>query len=333
MWQQIKQRRVAVAVTTAIIVIAIVLIIVGYWFDVPGFNGYTQVSIIRTLSGPTSGTVTRTEVFQPGKTVWDWLQLLIIPAVLALGGYLFTFTISRNERKAADRHNQTEREIAQDNQREAALKEYFEKISELILHENLRHSDPDAEVQKIARVWTLTALRQLDAHRKRSLLQFLYESDLLEKDEYIVDLDGADLSGADLSRVNLHEANLHFANLSRADLQFTKLHEANLSGADLSEAILIGADLNGADLSGADLSGAILIQTDLSGANLHGTKLNGANLIGASLIGTSLIGTSLINADLTGANLKGAFGVTVEELEKLANSLPGTIMPDGSKHP
>jgi predicted lysophospholipase L1 biosynthesis ABC-type transport system permease subunit len=39
-----------------------------------------------------------------GKTLWDWLQLLIIPVVLALGGYLFTFTINRNERKAADRH-------------------------------------------------------------------------------------------------------------------------------------------------------------------------------------------------------------------------------------
>lgn len=55
--------------------------------------------------------------------------------MLAAGGYLFTFTISRNERKAADRRNQTEREIAQDNQREAAVQEYIDKISELLLHE------------------------------------------------------------------------------------------------------------------------------------------------------------------------------------------------------
>ena len=40
-----------------------------------------------------------------GKTLWDWLQLLIIPLVIAAGGYLFTFSISKNERKAADRHN------------------------------------------------------------------------------------------------------------------------------------------------------------------------------------------------------------------------------------
>jgi hypothetical protein len=84
-WQQIKKHRVAIGVTTAIIVVAVALIIVGYWFDVTGFNGYTQVSIIRTLSGPTAGTVTRTEAYQPGKTLWDWLQLLIVPIVLALG--------------------------------------------------------------------------------------------------------------------------------------------------------------------------------------------------------------------------------------------------------
>ena len=83
-WQKIRQRWVAIAVTTAIVV-GIAVIIVGYQFDVTGFNGYTQVSTIRTLSGPTAGTVTRTETNQPGKTLWDLMQLLIIPVVLVCG--------------------------------------------------------------------------------------------------------------------------------------------------------------------------------------------------------------------------------------------------------
>src|SRR5260221_9101022 len=72
-WQQIKKHRVAIVVTTAIMVVAVALIIVGYWFDATGFNGYTQVSIIRTLSGPTAGTITKTETYQPGKTHWGLL--------------------------------------------------------------------------------------------------------------------------------------------------------------------------------------------------------------------------------------------------------------------
>jgi ABC-type multidrug transport system fused ATPase/permease subunit len=82
-----------------------------------------------------------------GKTFWDWLQLLIIPAVLAVGGYLFNYTTSRNEQA-----------IASDNQSEAAMKEYFDKMSELLLHEKLRVSGKDDEVRMIARVLTLTVL-------------------------------------------------------------------------------------------------------------------------------------------------------------------------------
>src|SRR5712692_8753540 len=110
-WQKIRQRWVAIAVTTAIVV-GIAVIIVGYQFDVTGFNGFTQVSTIRTLSGPTAGTVTRTEAYQPGKTLWDWLQLLVIPLVLAVGGYLFNLTVNRNEQKSTQLRDQTEREIA-----------------------------------------------------------------------------------------------------------------------------------------------------------------------------------------------------------------------------
>src|SRR5258708_25361959 len=87
-WKKIKQCRVAIKVTIAIVVVAVALIIV-YRFDWAGFNGYTQVSTIHTISGPTAGTVTRTELYQPGKTLWDWMQLLFIPVVLAVAGFWF----------------------------------------------------------------------------------------------------------------------------------------------------------------------------------------------------------------------------------------------------
>src|SRR6266567_3847734 len=57
-----------------------------------------------------------------GKTLWDFLQLLIIPAVLAGAGYIINLTISRGEQAATEQRAKTEREIAQDNQRETTLK-------------------------------------------------------------------------------------------------------------------------------------------------------------------------------------------------------------------
>jgi Pentapeptide repeats (8 copies) len=264
-WKRIKQRRVVITVTAAIIVVAVVLIIIGYSFDWAGFNGYTQVSTVHTLTGPMAGTVTRTETYQPGKFLWDWLQLLIIPVVLAIGGYLFSFTTSNNERRAADQRNQTEREIAQDNQHETVLQEYIDKISELLLHEKLRESQPEDEVRTIARVRTLAALHRLDTLRKRNVLQFLLESKLIYGKKSIVDLDGADLSLANLREAFLNNANLSGANLSQADLSHAGLRSADLRHANLSD-----ANLREAKLGDADLSGAKLIKADLQSADLRG---------------------------------------------------------------
>src|SRR5437667_5380957 len=81
------------------------------------------------------------------KTLYDWMQLLFIPVVLAVAGFWFNHRERKaaelrveTERKAADRHNQTEHDIASDNQREAALQEYIDKMSELLLEKHLRES-------------------------------------------------------------------------------------------------------------------------------------------------------------------------------------------------
>ena len=235
-----------------------------------------------------------------GKTFWDWLQLLIIPAVLAVGGYLFNYTTSRNEQKTTQLRDQTERDISSDNQREAALQAYIDNMSELLLEKNLRKSGEDDEVRKIARVRTLTVLPRLDGLRKRSVLNFLYESGLIDKGKRIVDLSGADLSGADL-------------------------RGADLRGAILDLAKLSGVYLDGAYLSGAYLSGAILDGAYLSGAILIGAELSRANLAGADLTGADLRGAYLNRADLRGA-------IVTEEQLKQAKLLKGATMPDGKKH-
>jgi len=109
-WQQIKQHRVAIGVVAIVLVVVIVFIIIGYLFDWTGFNGYNKVTITHTIRGTNAGTVTKTEEYQPGKGLWDWLQLLIIPAVLAVAGYVINLTISRGEQEATEQRAQSERE-------------------------------------------------------------------------------------------------------------------------------------------------------------------------------------------------------------------------------
>ena len=113
-------------------------------------------------------------------------------------------------------------------------------MGNLVLDEGLLTSQEDEEVRTLARARTLTILGQLDGARKRSVVQFLYESQLIQKDKPIVSLSGADLTDADLSGADLRGADLRVAALRRANL---------------SRAVLFDVDLSHARLRGADLSG------------------------------------------------------------------------------
>ena len=95
----------------------------------------------------------------------------------------------------------------------------------------MRESTEDDEVFKIARVRTLTVLPRLDANRKRSVLQFLHESDLINGDKRTINLWEANLTGANLAGANLWLANLTQADLTQADLRQVDLSGANLTGA------------------------------------------------------------------------------------------------------
>jgi MFS family permease len=68
-----------------------------------------------------------------GKTVWDWLQLLIIPLVLALAALFFNQANSRTERQIAMQRYEQDQQIALDKQREDLLQTYLDRMSELLL--------------------------------------------------------------------------------------------------------------------------------------------------------------------------------------------------------
>jgi len=235
------------------------------------------------------------------KRGWEYLQLLgtlAIPVVIALGTLWFT------EQRAQDE----------------ALQGYLDQMSMLLL-EDLR-SD---KVQVAMRARTLTVLESLDDSRKKWVIRFLDEANLVQTlytdagnpRKPVVSLEGADLSGADLSDADLSGAKLMDANLSGATLSYVVFHGTDLFDADLPDATMFRSQLSGADLSYADLSDANLKQANLGG------------------IGADLGGACLYKTDLRGADLEGASGITNEKLaERVSGSkfLEGATMPNGQKY-
>lgn len=277
------------------------------------------------------------------KTLWDWMELLIIPAVLAGGAILLNRSERALERKIAEDRAKLERDLAADRQQETALQTYFDRMSELLLKEKLQTTEK-TEVRDVARTRTLSIMRGLDTKRNNLILQFLYEAKLITDENSIfirarmdeMDLQDtklvhANLQGAHLHKANLRNANLAYANLRNAYMKSANLQSTNLKQSNFQSAHLWKANLKKANLVVADFRLASLVDANLSDANLNRANLQGTDLRDANLQGANLRYTNLQDANLEGANLNAVRNITDEQLV-LVKSLKGTTMPDGTKH-
>lgn len=216
------------------------------------------------------------------RTLWSWLDLVIVPLSLALAAVLLN-------RAAATRDRQI-----------AAEREFYALLGPLL---------PKQASLAAMRVFVLSTVRLLDARGRGRVLQALYEGGLINGMTPVVDLRSAELQRANLSGMNLSGANLGGADLTGADLSNT-----NLTGAFLGEtrlvracspsgrAILADATIQGADLTEAKLARAELSRATLESATLVGTDLRGANLSGV----TTVESVSFVAVDLRGARFNGA---------------------------
>jgi len=215
-----------------------------------------------------------------GKTVWDWMQLFVVPLVLTVLGLSFAIVQQRlaNEQEAA-----RQQAIEEQRAHNATTQAYLDVMRQLLLDKGLATSNPGDKVSALASAQTLSTLKSLDEEHNQIIMTFLRESGLLSglpgQEEVSVlrldrrELNGVDLGESDLGALNLRftrlrNADLHNANFAIANLSFADLHNANLKETDLRDAALLFANLDGAYLAGADLSGARLRGADLSGANL-----------------------------------------------------------------
>jgi len=296
--------------------------------------------------------------FVAKKSLWDFLDLLIVPLALAIIGLGFTA-------QQQARQTQIEEQRAQN----AALQAYLDQMNPLILEKGLLDSEEGDTVFTLAKARTTTVLAQLDGKHNQAVTRFLSDVGLLRKPALLAKADlqdarlhkavlqEASLTGTHLNRANLTDAvlvnavfstkekvgrstqvttaDLTKADLSRAALLGANLSRGHLKEATLTDATLQSANLRGADLQGADLSHAALQDADLSPATVPGfplaktpTNLTDADLRDAALQSADLSGADLTDADLTDADLTDARGWITEQLTA-ARSLEGATMPDG----
>jgi uncharacterized protein YjbI with pentapeptide repeats len=295
--------------------------------------------------------------YRYGITLWDWLEILVVPAAIALGVFWLNARQSYREREIEEQRQNNQREVEEQRAQNAALQQYLDQVTQLLLDKKdsrLLKMELNEDVRAVILARTEAIRRSLDARNRRSLVDFLQALGLLNKLDPVVSLAGYDLRGVDWRRANLQEADLR-----RMDLRFVNLESANLEGADLEEADLEEANLKGANLRFANLWDAFLAGADFEGADLREAKLNRASLSTASLIKANLtkaelseahlmttnlhktilrrallIGADLTEADLTEADLTEAILAKADltSADLTGAILEGATMPNGQKY-
>ena len=272
-WKSLKPLRnwLLLALTATV---AIIGLISGYAQPWTGFAAH---------SDPAGG-------LYPGKTLWDWMDLLLIPALLAVLAYFFT-------RRQAQRETAT----ALLNKREQALQQYLEYMTHLLIDNAYADEDTAEEARRLARARTITVLEMLDGPQKGHLIRFLVEAELIDREMPAIKMDRANLQRLELNPGPYRQCNLHGANLDGA-----KLPWCSLSGSDLGSTSIRGADLESVDLSSANLNYALLTRSDLYSAKLIETELIKAHLEDADLQRADLRRATLRTAKMKGANFRRA---------------------------
>ena len=184
-----------------------------------------------------------------GTTLWDWMKVLGVPVTVVVIGGVLGFAAQGQSRRA-----ELERELASERAQDSTLREYLDRMSDLILSHKLRDAPADGPVRAVAQARTLGALRTLNGPRKGIILRFLHESKLIRTEMPIIslalaDLKNCDLSGADLAGSDLSGANLRDADFDDADLRGTNLRSCAVDSNQLQKA----KDLSGATMPDGNL--------------------------------------------------------------------------------
>ena len=145
------------------------------------------------------------------KTFWNWMELLVVPAVLATAAWYLDMSQTDKQVKRENVRIAEARRIEDERNKISILNNYRRSITELVKDGGLLSSQSTDGVRLAARALTISTLPQLGGEQKGALLRFLFEIELVRGpalNPAVISLRNADFSDAQLSDAHLGWADL-----------------------------------------------------------------------------------------------------------------------------
>ncbi|CAF3688273.1 unnamed protein product [Rotaria socialis] len=250
------------------------------------------------------------------------------PFPLIFGIFTVVFTLKQDSIARINReHDQS---LANELRKQTVYDTYIDDISRLLLRRDFNRSD--SSYLKIIRTKTLSTLRQLEIERKREIILFLYENELIQNNkcpiEELVALDNGDLIGIEFKHsmtfrcelVNLYLASILVSNIIFNDCQ---LRNADFNGASMVQATFNDSIMSSGNFMNSDLTGASFNEN-----NMRNIKFAGATLTRARICNSILEQVDFTNADLIESNAN--IDQLMIPIGEKANIFINTRFPNGS---
>ena len=265
-----------------------------------------------------------------------WTKLLLSALIpLMIGVFTVITTLQQNKISTLQRE--------QDKQEAFLLRQHSERQADNLHKENvyalyldqishLLMSDQEKISLTQIRAKTLSSLRQLDFERKKHLLLFLYDSELIYRSPGKTISSLLDVSNADFSGV-------YFQGTIETGCSFTYLylHHVYLSNSSFLNCYIDRTNFSHSIMYRTTFFKARLLRTWFKFALLDKSNFNHATFFQMSFLGASLVGCNFTgvvwknnNVDFTNANLTGAV-ISDEQLFK--SVLDHSILPNGTWGP
>jgi len=226
------RRRVATRVLTFIAALLLVGVVLrGYQYPWTGF-------------GPVGGEGIS---IRPQKTLWDWMQLLLMPLVLAIIAFLFTRAQRDRDTKLSSLQRGAD-----------ALHNYLDYMTRLLVEQDLTDDSLIERASRVAKARTTSLLDQLTGTQKGHLLRFIADSGLLDREGPFLSLERANFQATELEPGLYRNCRLHGVNLDRAVLEHCSFDES-----DLASSTIMDARLEGADFYKSNMDYVLLTRSDL----------------------------------------------------------------------
>lgn len=240
-------------------------------------------------------------IHQQSKTLWDWLQLLLVPIILILGGFWLNRSESRHSLEMQKSINDTNLSIEKERFEDGILNSYINDIAQMIINSDTAKLRTN-RIMAVYKIKTLTTLNRLNSERRNYLIQFLVDSKMLNYWDFLSDFKNIHVSGIFFNDVSFDDFKFIGSSISSSRFFSCSIQSSKSSHSDFTSSMFNDMKINIFDISSSKFIQSSLVKVIFSECKIKDSKFYGSKIQHSSLGNSTIESSDLSCSTISNTN-------------------------------